>query len=282
MKLSNIIDSHVHITPPEIKNNMKKYRKKESYFDLLSGSEVNRNVTGEELIKVMDENRVQKSIVFGFAFKSFDLCKRVNDYTIHMIEKYPERLIGFAVVNPRHQQVEKELKRCLDAGLQGVGELFPTGQQFDMTSKDALDVTCKFCRKHNWPILIHLNEPVGHYYKGKTDDSIKKGEILADNFPRINFIYAHLGGGLCFYELMPELKKKLKNVYYDTAALPFLYSQEIYDSLKAAGLLDKILFGTDYPLIPPGDYLQEIDNTLLTRGDKQKILTENISKLLKV
>ena len=48
MKLSNIIDSHVHITPPEIKNNMKKYRKKESYFDLLSGSEVNRNVTGEE------------------------------------------------------------------------------------------------------------------------------------------------------------------------------------------------------------------------------------------
>ena len=230
----------------------------------------------------MDENRVQKSIVFGFAFKSFDLCKRVNDYTIHMIEKYPERLIGFAVVNPRHQQVEKELKRCLDAGLQGVGELFPTGQQFDMTSKDALDVTCKFCRKHNWPILIHLNEPVGHYYKGKTDDSIKKGEILADNFPRINFIYAHLGGGLCFYELMPELKKKLKNVYYDTAALPFLYSQEIYDSLKAAGLLDKILFGTDYPLIPPGDYLQEIDNTLLTRGDRQKILTENISKLLKV
>ncbi|MFW6270228.1 MAG: amidohydrolase family protein, partial [Bacillota bacterium] len=206
-----IIDSHVHITSPEIINNIKKIRSMEPYFDLLCSSPHNKNITGENLIKKMDKNGVKKSIVFGFAFQNMDLCKRVNDYTIKMVKKYPDRFIGLAVVNPNSKESKKELIRCKKAGLQGVGELFPQGQKFDIEDKRSMENIAEYCRENNWPVLIHLNEPVGHYYKGKTDDSIKKGEKLAQNFSQTTFIYAHLGGGLCFYELMPEMAEKLKN-----------------------------------------------------------------------
>lgn len=275
-----IFDGHVHITPPEIIKNSGKYREKDSYFDLLSSSKVNKFTTGDELIVKMEASNWDKAVVFGFAFNNPELCRMVNEYTIKMIEKYPQKLIGFAVVNPLAENVKEELQRCKDAGLKGVGELFPSGQNFDITSKEEMKNLCSFCRENNWPLLIHLNEPVGHYYKGKTEDSICKAEKLAANFPGVKFIYAHLGGGLCFYELMPEMREKLQNVYYDTAAQPFLYDNEIYEVFKTAGILDKIILGSDYPLISPGKYIKNIKSTDLDRADIEKIACGNLKKLL--
>ena len=277
---SVIIDSHVHITSPEIIDNIEQYRRLEPYFDLLCSSPANNNVTAAELIEHMNSVGIDKSVVFGFSFKNMDLCRKVNDYTIAMVNKYPDRLIGLAAVNPTHPKLTQELQRCRKADLKGIGELFPVGQEFEITQRDNLETLCNFCREYDWPIYVHLNEPIGHDYKGKTKDSITEGEILANNFPEITFVYAHFGGGLCFYELMPEVKKNLKNVYYDTAAAPFLYQKNIYQSLKAAGLLDKIILGSDYPLISPEVYLNRIDQTELNTDDKEFIYNKNIYNIL--
>jgi len=276
-----IFDGHVHITPPEIIQHEDEYRRKDPYFELLCSSKVNKFTTGDELIAAMEESNWEKSIVFGFAFKNNELCKIVNRYTIKMVQKYPKKLVGFAVVNPLASDVKEELQRCKEAGLKGVGELFPFGQEFDVTNKGQLKIVCDFCRENNWPLLIHFNEPVGHYYKGKTKDSIRKAAKLAINFPDVKFIYAHLGGGLCFYELMPEMKEKLQNVYYDTAAQPFLYDNNIYKVFRAAGLIDKIILGSDYPLLSPLRYINSIESTVLSRIEIRKITNENLKKLLK-
>lgn len=275
-----IVDAHVHLTPPEIIDNIEYYRRQEPYFDLLCGSSVNKNITGEQLIKEMDRTGVDRAVVFGFAFENMDLCIQVNNYIIKMIKKYPERLIGLAVVNPLDNKLIEELERCQKQGLQGVGELFPAGQEFDVTDSKHLKQLCNFCSLHNWPLMIHVNEQVGHDYCGKTDDSIEKAEQLAENFSEVTFIFSHLGGGLCFYELMPELRKKLSHVYYDTAAVPFLYSKEIYSTLKSMKIIDKILLGTDYPLISPARYLNDIDKSPLVPGEKEKIRGKNILRLI--
>lgn len=276
-----ILDAHVHITPPEIIENVDKYRKQDEYFDLLSGSKVNKFITADDLIKEMDKNNVDKSVVFGFAFKDLELCKYVNDYTIEMAEKYPDRLIPFAAVNPTAANLESELERSKKAGFKGVGELFPTGQDFDLKSKSDLKVLANFCIDENWPLLIHINEPLGHYYPGKTKDSIEEGAALAENFPELKIIFAHLGGGLFFYELMPELKESLKNVYYDTAAQPYLFENQVYESIKSAGLLDKIILGSDFPLIPPKKYLDILAETELTESELEQIKSENLMALLR-
>ena len=53
-------------------------------------------------------------------------------------------------------------------------------------------------------------------------------------FPVLRLICAHWGGGLPFYELMPEVADALRNVYYDTAASLFLYRPAIFSAAVAA------------------------------------------------
>jgi predicted TIM-barrel fold metal-dependent hydrolase len=69
-------------------------------------------------------------------------------------------------------------------------------------------------------------------------------------------------------------------VYYDTAAAPFLYDSRVYRAAKALGLCEKILFGSDFPLLPPSRYLSALEESGLCPEEKQLILGGNASKLL--
>ncbi|MFW5985018.1 MAG: amidohydrolase family protein [Halanaerobiaceae bacterium] len=275
-----IIDSHIHITPPEIIDDLSAYRERDTYFDKLCSSSVNANVRAENVVQVINNSPLERAVVFGFAFRDQDLCQQVNDYTIKKINQFPDYLIGFAVVNPLVEGAVTELQRCKQAGLCGVGEIYATGQGFDFKEKKHLFSVADFCQQNNWPLVVHLNEPIGHYYEGKTGDSLAEGVALAQNFPEVTFIFAHLGGGLCFYELMPELRASLSNVYYDTAAVPFLYENQIYNTLKEAGVAGKILLGSDYPLIKPQKYITSIKNSSFSPEEKQNVLGGNLRKIL--
>ena len=79
---------------------------------------------------------------------------------------------------------------------------------------------------------------------------------------------------------MPEVKKAMKKVYFDTAASPYLYSPQIYNLVSQLIGADKILFGSDYPLIPQARLLKEIDSADLTAEEKNLILCGNALKLL--
>ncbi|MCX7966391.1 MAG: amidohydrolase family protein, partial [Syntrophorhabdaceae bacterium] len=87
---------------------------------------------------------------------------------------------------------------------------------------------------------------------------------------------AHLGGGLCFYEFMPEVKEAFKNVFYDTAASPFLYSNDIYKFLGKF-LKEKVIFGTDYPLLTTKRYLKGMET--LDLETQEMILSKNARRL---
>ncbi len=278
--MPKIIDTHVHVTPPQIIKNEERYCQKDEYFDLLCSNPKNEFVTYDELAKKMEEEIVDRAVIFGFAFEKQELCREVNDYVIAAVNEHPDKFIGFCVVNPGEEGALKELQRCKNNGIQGIGELFPAGQKFDLSSKKDMEPICRFARRSQWPILIHLNEPVGHDYAGKTDITLEEGSDLANNFPENEFIFAHWGGGLPFFELMPELKDSLSNIYYDTAASPFLYKENIYNVMKEINILDKILLATDYPLLSADRYLQEINKTDLDKGEKKMILHKNAENLL--
>jgi len=96
-------------------------------------------------------------------------------------------------------------------------------------------------------------------------------------------VLAHWGGGLFFFGLMKkEVKESLKNVYFDTAASPFLYDFEIYRIAAEIVGAEKILFGSDYPLLPPARYFSEMEEAALTRTQLDKIRGENARKLLSI
>ena len=277
-----IIDVHVHILPPEVIHEVEHYRERDEYFALLHKDPKSRFATAETIIEEMNNSGVGKSVVFGFAFKDMGICRMLNDYIMESVKRYPDRLIGFGVVNPMDGKVEKEVLRCKEGGLRGIGELFPDGQGFDVGNPDEMHKFTSICKELDMVVSIHSNEPVGHYYEGKDSTHPEKAYRFALANPELNIIFAHWGGGLFFYELMPEVRRALKRVFYDTAASPYLYSKEIYNVAKAVGIVEKVLMGTDFPLIGPKRYIKEISSTELSEGERGKILGGNAEKLFGV
>lgn len=276
------IDFHVHVTPPDIIKDWKKIAEKELYFKLLSESPVNKFATVEDVVVELDNSKVDKAVIFGFAFRDMGLCRYVNDYVADAIKRYSNKLIGYMVLDPTSDKMEKEIDRCMYLGLKGVGELFPYGQEFDITDTKQMSSLCNYCIERDLPVMIHTNEAVGHYYSGKTNTTAVEASIFAQNYPDLKIILAHWGGGLLFYELMPEIRRQNKNVYYDTAASPFLYDKKIYKVAKEIGILDKVLFGSDYPLIPMKRYLKEIAISDLNDMEQALVCGENAKDLLKL
>ena len=274
----NKIDFHVHVTPPDISKNWQKYALKEPYFELLSKSPNNKFSSAEEVISALDDAHFNKAVIFGFAFKDPGLCNYVNDYVIEKIKKFPDRLIGFISVSPNSNECTAEIERCHDAGLKGIGELFPEGQNFNIDDKPKLQSLTEICKERNLPVILHINEPIGHLYAGKTKTDLRQIEQFIENNQGLKIILAHFGGGLFIYESMPEVKEKCRNVYYDTAAAPFLYDSNIYNAAIALGLSKKILFGSDFPLMQINKYMSDMED--IPEQVRDDILGGNAEKLL--
>jgi len=277
------IDCHVHITPPDIIANWEKYAEKEPYFALLCGGRRNKFAAAEDVIAVLEaENALfERAVVFGFAFRDSGLCRYVNDYVIEKVRQYPERLTGFCVASPGGEAA-KEIERCCKQGLAGAGELFPQGQGFDPANEKETTEITRACMELDIPLLLHANEPVGHFYPGKTDVTLKQLESFVTNNPALKIILAHWGGGLFFYETMDEIREKFKNVYYDTSATPFLYNKSIYSIAKTLGLCEKILFGSDFPLLNHSRYIAALEGSELSTEEKRLILGGSAKNLLKI
>jgi predicted TIM-barrel fold metal-dependent hydrolase len=177
----------------------------------------------------------------------------------------------------------KEVERCLKAGLSGVGELAFYQSGIEPEALKMLEPVMALCREKNVPVMIHTNEPVGHPYPGKTPNTLSQIYALAKKFSDNKIILAHWGGGIFFYTLLKkEVKETLKNIYYDTAASPFLYTPEIYQAAKTMAGIEKILMGTDYPLINPARYYKEMETAGLSDDEKQLICGKNAVRLLNI
>ena len=278
-----IIDFHTHIIPKAIRENREKYFPTELAFKLLYSSSGSKLVGAREIVVSMDEQGVDKSVVFGFPWKSKEIFQFHNDYIMEAVERYPERLIGLCCFDPLHKETVAEAVRCLEGGLSGIGEIAFYQSSIDDTALDRLTPLMEICHDRDLPFLIHTNEPVGHIYPGKTPNTLKQIYNLVNRFSKNKIVLAHWGGGIFFFNLLKkDVKESLKNVYFDTAASPFLYAPQIYRYAKEIAGLDKILFGSDFPLLKPIRYFKELEKTGLSKDQIESICGRNAARLLKL
>jgi predicted TIM-barrel fold metal-dependent hydrolase len=247
------VDAHVHVFPPDMIERREAYLSRDRRFGSLYGCAGARMATAEDVLGQMDETGVALSVVFGFAFEDQGLCRTVNDYVLEAVATHPRRLAGLACVSTKGSGAAIELERCLEAGLRGCGELTPGPGSEDIA---ALAGIAAILRERDLPLLVHANEPVGHEYQGKSDFGPAACVALAQAYPGVRIVFAHMGGGTFLYEAMPELRRTLADVYYDTSAVPYLYDTGIYRAAEATAGKDKLLFGSDYALLSPARYRQ--------------------------
>jgi predicted TIM-barrel fold metal-dependent hydrolase len=274
-----IIDSHTHIFPDEVRKDREAFCQKDEGFSFIYKSSKAKMVGVEDLIVSMDESRIDRSVICGFSWNQPDLCSLHNQYLLESASRYPNRLIVFVTLlfsNPDWSG--EELNRAIERGARGVGEM--AFYRDEMTSQDVhfMRPILTQMEKREIPLLLHTNETLGHSYPGKGKTPLDRFYELILSFPNLPIILGHWGGGLPFYELMPEVAKSMVNVYYDTAASPFLYSKKIYTIASEMVGVEKILFGTDFPLISPRKYFKELEESGLSKQDQEKILGLNFSR----
>ncbi len=276
-----IIDFHTHIFPPQVRENRDDLVRQDACFAEFYSSPKAKMATAEELIASMDQAEINTSVILNTGWIGQELCVQINNYILEAAARYPHRLVAFCAIQPKAGEAAiAELERCARGGARGIGELRPDIQGFDLGDKELLEPFVEVARRYRLLFLLHASEPVGHQYPGK-------GTITPDilyrficNFPELRVVCAHWGGGLPFYALMPEVASALANTFFDTAATPFLYQPQIFKHVAEIAGADKILFGSDYPLISPKRVMAQIESIGLPRETEAMILGGNARRLL--
>jgi predicted TIM-barrel fold metal-dependent hydrolase len=276
-----IFDAHTHIFPEEVRRRREDFFADEPAFRLLYESPKSKMAGPEELLKALEEEGVEAAVVLGFPWRQERLWRRHHEVILEAMRRWPQRLIGFCAVHPLEPGATREVERCLRDGFRGVGELAWYLEDLGNELPYILAPIAELCQHYRAPLMLHLNDPVGHDYPGKGAISLPAVYRLLRDFPEVTWILAHWGGGLPFYGLMKkETQETFRNVYFDTAASPYLYRPAIYRLAAEMVGPEKILFGSDYPLLPPSRYVKEMEEAGLSAEWREMILGRNLAGLL--
>jgi predicted TIM-barrel fold metal-dependent hydrolase len=275
------IDTCTHVLPETFAVNRERISRADRTFRGLFADPKAKFAQTPDLIASMDEAGVDVSVCAGFGWTDPEVARESNDYNLEAARLHPDRLIAFCSVNPLWgEDAVTEVRRCHEAGAKGIGELHPDTQGIIDADLAALAPVLDTAKELGMPTLIHASEPVGHGYLGKGSVTPELLMALVNAFPNNTFIFSHFGGGLPFYGLMPEVRSALKNVYFDSAAFPFLYRPEVFDVTARAIGAEKILFASDFPLVHQKRALNEFWQSGLSTDDSLLVRGANAANLL--
>jgi predicted TIM-barrel fold metal-dependent hydrolase len=183
------------------------------------------------------------------------------------------RIIPFGTFHRDDPEWPTEIRRLRAAGIKGL-KLHPEFQGIDLADP-ALGAFFEEVEP-DFVLMIHVGDP---RVSPDNFSTPKKVARILRNHPKLRIIAAHLGGYCFWEEALAELAGK--NLYLDTSsALSFIPDGLLREIIRKHGV-EKLLFGSDYPLAAPGNELHRIDRIdWLTAAEKALILGENCRRLL--
>ncbi len=275
-----IIDAHVHIFPPEIVLRRAEFCQRDRWFAQLYSNPRVRLATAEHLLASMNEAGIAVSIAAGFPWSDPGLCAYHNEYLAEAAQRSAGRIAWLATVVPHHPQAASEAERCFQRGASGVGELNADAQGFAWDEPEVLEGLVEVCVATRRPILAHVSEPLGHHYAGKGTAWPQRFVRFVERFPDVMVVAAHWGGGLPFYELMPEVAQATKNVHYDSAASTYLYRFRVFRLVVDLVGPQRVLFASDYPVLRQKRFVERVQTEgTLTASELRAVLSENAQRV---
>jgi predicted TIM-barrel fold metal-dependent hydrolase len=267
-----IVDFHTHIFPPHVRDHREDYVSRDLTFAEMYAAPKAKIATAEDLLGSMDEAGVDVSVALGFAWTDHENVVRHNNYLMEIAARSNGQIIPFATVNMTDPRAPAEIERCAAAGARGLGELRPDNQGWSLDDAEG-NALADAARRHNLILVFHVTEPGDRTYPGRHGCSLDAFLRFAATHSDLTIVGGHLAGD-AFRTHNPPF-----NVYADTAAQPFLYRDE--DALPAltAPPRERLLLGSDYPLITQSRQLDEL-NLILPASHLDAALGTNAAALL--
>lgn len=266
-----IVDAHVHLFAPAQAERRDEICARDATFAEMYANPRATMATLADIVRVMDRDGIGRAVAVGFAF---DDPMDTQTQALEILAAPKEsggRVVPIVPINPVPRGWQEYAEVALKHGARGFGELRPHNQGWDPLGAGGHEL-CELAGAAGAVLHWHVSEPVGHRYPGK-DGGITPAELcrLAEAHPRTKMVAAHLGGGLSFYLQMPEVRLMLANVWFDTAAASLLYDGESVARLVSLAGAERVMFGSDYPLLSPGRQVQRI-SAALRPGDARAVL----------
>lgn len=228
------------------------------------------DVSFDRFLAAADECGISKMCISSIGSTMFD-ADEGNRLTHSLALKYPDRLIPFASI-PYAQLGQKgldALERAVESwGFRGVGEI--------MTDhSDPLDhpywiAVLKKAAQYKIPVLAHADPgPCAR---------------AAQEVPEATILLAHMGTGLGQFQAewidAILMAKSHPNVYLEICT-SILADGMIEDAVREIGA-ERVIFGTDSPLLDPAVQLAKITSAEISDSDKARILGANMRQLLRL
>lgn len=254
-----VIDAHTHIFAPEVVQGREAFIRRDLWFEHLYANPKALLITADELLSSMDAAGIAQSVVCGFPWRDLGICREHNDYLAEACARSGGRLVWLATVSPlAGERAAEEAERAFSLGAHGVGELNADAQGFDLRQPAGFGPVVEACLAHDWPLMIHATEPVGHAYPGKGTATPDRLVAFLKAYPSLRVVAAHWGGGLPFYELMPEIKEAAARVVYDSAATTYLYRFDVFRIVIDLVGPERVMFASDYPVLRQDRLLRRV------------------------
>lgn len=231
----------------------------------------------EWTVKAMDQGQVSKGLLCSWYSPLGSLIS--NEEVAEYIKQYPDRFVGIASVPlNKPMQALAEFKRCInELGFKGLRivqwlwNLPPTHAYYYPLFAACVEMNVPVCLQvgHTGPLMpSEVGRPIPYI------------DQIAIDFPDLKIVCGHIG--YPWTTEMIAVATKHRHVYIDTSAYTARrYPQELVAYMKRHGQ-DKVLFGTNYPMITPAKCLEHLGHLELSAEVKNKFLFENAARVFEI
>ena len=255
------IDFHAHIYPDKIAE--KASQATGDFYGITPAY----SGTSKELLTSGKAAGISRFVLLPVATKP-DQVSHINDFIADEVSAHNE-FYGFGTLHPDCENILEETEHIISLGLKGI-KLHPDTQQFNTDDKRLFEVFDYIQGKI--PLLVHCGD-------NRFDFSHpRRLKNVIDKFPHLQVIAAHLGGWSLFDEAFELLKDE--NCYLDiSSTMMFLPPEQIEHYIHGYGV-ERILFGTDFPLWRPEQEVASFRRLNLSSFEFERIAYKNALGIL--
>jgi hypothetical protein len=222
----------------------------------------------------MDEAGIARSLISAWEGPRGSLIS--NDEVAGFVRDAPERLVGVGSVDiSRPREAVREIRRCVhEFGFRAIRvlpwlwELPPTHARFYPLYSECCELGIPFCTQvgHTGPLMpSEVGRPIPYI------------DQVAIDFPDLVIVCGHIG--YPWTEEMVAVATKHPNVYIDTSAYTVRrYPPALVAYLRSHGA-DKVLFGSNWPMIAPRKALEGLDDLGLSQDTRAAFLAANAARV---
>ncbi|MBP9592607.1 MAG: amidohydrolase [Steroidobacteraceae bacterium] len=224
----------------------------------------------EVTIASMDQGGIARSLISAWVGPRGALIS--NDEVAGFVRQAPDRLAGVGSVDiSRPRSAIRELRRCIrELGFKAIRvlpwlwEIPPTHARFYPVYSECCELGVPFCTQvgHTGPLMpSEVGRPIPYI------------DQVAIDFPELAIVCGHLG--YPWTEEMIAVATKHPNVFIDTSAYTVRrYPPAIVAYLAAHGR-DKVMFGSNWPMIAPRKALEGLEDLGLDAATRAAFLAGN-------